>query len=384
MLSFIAKLDYIKTMNKFILQCVLISALIFAASHSAHAAEGTIPEDNSKAVILAYHRIGEDHLPDQSLTLEQFHQHVQEIKNGHYNVLPLNQIVEALQTGSPLPPRTIAITLEGAYRSAIETAAPLLLENALPFTIFYASNLLDQKDPSYASWDDLKALQRQKTVDLGTLPASYAHITHQPKQDMLAALNKARQRHREEFEQEAAFLSYPYGEYSIELQALAKSQGFLAALGLHSGALYAGSDQYALPRFSLTELYGDLERFLMVTNAYPLPVQDIEPADPYLKTGSFFTGFTVTEGLQNDTNNLSCFISGEGKANVETLGNRVEIRSETDLKDQTRIRLNCTMPGPVSKDDETGWRWLGLLYHRAEEDFAINTPQPAEPPEPQE
>ncbi len=367
-------------MNKFILQCVLTSTLVFMAfMPTAIAGSKTIPEDKSKAVILAYHRIGEDHLTDQNLTSEQFRTHIHEIKNGNYNIQPLSKIIQALRSDTPLPPQTIAITFEGAYRSAIENAAPLLLENEIPFTIFYAANTLDQKDPSYAKWNDLKALQRKTNVELATLPASYNHLSHQSKQDMLVNINKARQRHREEFNNEVEFLSYPYGEYSSQLQELAKSQGYNAAFGLHSGAAFSGSDFYALPRFSMTELYGNLERFRMVTRAHPLPVHDIEPEDPYLKDKNFFTGFTLTAPLSTEAQELSCFISGQGKALMEILENRVEIRSETNLSAQTRIRLNCTMPGPHSEDDEPQWRWLGLLYHRAEEDLSIKSPEPDAP-----
>ena len=361
-------------------------SLVFAGllTSSATASE-TISEDNSKAVILAYHRIGEDHRPDQNLTLKQFQQHIHEIENGDYNVLPLSKIIEAFQAGSTLPPQTLAITFEGAYRSAIENAAPILLEKNIPFTVFYASDTLDQKDVAYASWEDLKALNRKNNVELATLPASYTHIAHEPQKTMLAGLNKALQRYREEFRQEAAFLSYPFGEYSTELQTLAKSQGYTAAFGLHSGAAYSGANLYTLPRFSMTELYGNLERFRMVTRAHPLPVHDVEPADAYLQHKAFFTGFTVTPLLQSQTNELSCFISAQGKALVETLDSgRIEIRAEDSLLDQNRIRLNCTMPGPVSEDDEVQWRWLGLLYHRAEEKITLNNPQPDAPLPPQE
>ena len=238
---------------------------------------------------------------------------------------------------------------------------------------------------AYASWEDLKALNRKDNIEIATLPASYTHIAHQPEQSMLAALNKARQRHREEFKQEAAFLSYPFGEYSTELQNLAKSQGYTAALGLHSGAAYGGANLYTLPRFSMTELYGNLERFRMVTRAHPLPVHDVEPANSHLQNKPFFTGFTVTPLLQDQTDKLSCFISAQGKALVETLDSgRIEIRAENGLLERNRIRLNCTMPGPLSEDDEIQWRWLGLPYHRAENKIVLNNPQPDAPLPPQE
>lgn len=379
-------------MNFMRTQCVtLYMVFMTLLVHTAPAtAAAPLPQDSSAAVILAYHRIGEDHLPDQSLTGEHFAQHVAQLANGYYNVLPLPEILDALAGNRPLPPRTVGITLEGAYASAIHDAAPLLLRNNLPFTVFYASDPIDQKDPDFATWKQLKALSKDDRVTIATLPASYNHISDQPQQEQIAALNKARQRYREEFKTEAPYLSYPFGEYSLETETLAKTQGFKAAFGLQSGTVYAGADTYALPRFSMTEPYGDLERFRLVTGALPLPVTDIEPADTALGDAPFFTGFTLPDALADQAKDLSCFISGQNETDMEVLGTRVEIRATEPLQDQTRIRLNCTLPGPVSENDEIQWRWFGLLYHRPEQPAtqpdaqSANTDPVDEPPPPQE
>ncbi|MCB9983226.1 MAG: polysaccharide deacetylase family protein [Rhodospirillales bacterium] len=327
-------------------------------------AANALPEDRSKAVILAYTRIGEDDKPDESLTEEQFIAHIREIKTGGYHVLPLPDILDHLENNRPLPPLTLAITLDGAYRSAMQNAVPHLLAENLPFTVFYAADPLDQHDSDYASWQDLKSLKKHKNVTLATLPASYSHVAHATRTEMLAALNKARQRHREEFAAESPYLAYPFGEYALELKDLAQTQGFKAAFGLHSGAAYPGADLYALPRFTMTEQYGDPDRLRMVARALPLPTTDIEPADPNIKANSFYTGFTLPGALSTQTEQLSCFISGHGRASIVQLGNRIEIREDTGLLDDERIRLNCTMPGPNNENNEAQWRWLGLLYFR--------------------
>lgn len=127
-------------------------------------AANALPEDRSKAVILAYTRIGEDDKPDESLTEEQFIAHIREIKTGGYHVLPLPDILDHLENNRPLPPLTLAITLDGAYRSAMQNAVPHLLAENLPFTVFYAADPLDQHDSDYASWQDLKSLKNTKTL----------------------------------------------------------------------------------------------------------------------------------------------------------------------------------------------------------------------------
>jgi len=179
------------------------------------------------------------------------------------------------------------------------------------------------------------------------------------------------------------FLSYPFGEYTNKFKKIAKTQGYKAALGLHSGTAHKGTDLFALPRFSMTEKYGNIERFRLITKALPLPVFDLEPADTLLTSNTFNTGFTLPDALLKGSEKLSCFLSGQEETKTERLGTRIEIRSPV-IQNQNRLRLNCTMPGPLSKDDEIQWRWLGLLYHRAEINPATNKQQQDEPLQPRE
>ena len=117
----------------------------------------------------------------------------------------------------------------------------------------------------------------------------------------------------------------------------------------------------------MTDAYGNLERLRLVTNALPLPVNDITPTDPLLSQPSFYAGFTLPETLEHESEALDCFLSGEdGKAALEILGARVEIRGSDNLNTQNRIRLNCTLPVYHKEDRTTYWRWFGRLYHRAE------------------
>jgi peptidoglycan/xylan/chitin deacetylase (PgdA/CDA1 family) len=331
-------------------------------------AGGSLPEDKSKAVVLAYFDVSDDGAADISLSLETFKAHLAEIESGHYNVLPLPLILEKIAAGEPLAPRTIAITFEGGYRSALQNAIPLLQQAHLPFTLFYASESLDNKSAEYIDWSDLKKLNADKDVTIGVLPSTYDHLAHKSDTEMLSSLNKARQRHREELGVEADYLSYPYGEYSKTLEARAQSQGFKAAFGLHSGALYQSEDIYALPRFTMTERYGDLDRFRMVTAALPLPVTGIEPEDPYIKDGEWFTGFTLPEALADESASLSCFLSGLSAPQIQRLGRRIEIRSATPTLGISRLRLNCTMNGPLNEDGFEQTRWFGMIYHRASDE----------------
>jgi peptidoglycan/xylan/chitin deacetylase (PgdA/CDA1 family) len=374
-------------------KCFCLGLVLLGLAPLSAKAAAPLPQDTRKAVVLAYMRIGEDDLQEASLSTEKFLEHIKILEQDAYTVLPLPEILRALNDNTALPPRTLALTFDGAYRSSLVNAFPVLLEKNIPFTVFFSSNALDQASPDSLLWDELKTLAGHKQVTLGVLPAAYDHTSHKSKQAMTADLNKARQRFRENFNREADLLAYPYGEYSNTLKTLAQTQGFQAAFGLQAGALYNGADSFSLPRFSMTERYGDRERFEMIANALPLPVSDLVPDDPFLQdqNSEWYSGFTLPEALAKESENLSCFLSGIGPAQTQKIGTRIEIRSPINTPEQTRMRMNCTLKGPNAEDDTPQWRWFGMLYHRKNpsaaeesENAQANPQEPDEPQAPQE
>ena len=339
--------------------------VLLAYAPNAGWAAGLIAEDKSSGVILSYSRVGEDIYPETNITVEQFESHIHEILSGDYHVVALPDLIRAVKDGEDVAHGTLAITFEGAYRSAYENAIPLLLQHKLPFTVFYASDYADSPSGQYMDWDTLRFLQKQAGVTLGILPASYVRLSRAAEEDIRSDINRAQAGYRERFGGDPVLFSYPYGEYSPRLKEIVGSYNFQGAVTLNSGALSPQSDFMSLPRFPMTERYGDLRRFRLVSQALPLPVSDLEPEAP---VGDFDTGdtgrnigFSVTPSLQDQLGSLSCYVSGQEVPNISVIGPRVEIRPAEALSDE-RTRINCTMPGPLNvEDDSPTWRWLGML-----------------------
>ena len=315
----------------------------------------------SAAVILTYHRVGESIYPDTNINIEQFNAHINELENGGYTILPLPEIIKALKNNKTLPDKTIAITFEGAYKSALTNAFPVLIKKQIPFTLFFASNNADNNSKQHMNWTELRRLNRYKFITLGMHPATYSRLAGKPDNQILNQINKARLRFRKTFKREPSLFSYPFGEYSKAYSKLIKKQNFDAALSLNSGTASAFSDMFALPSFTMTENYSDSERFTLITNARPFPVYSIEPQDPYLTTNSPSIGFSVAKEITKDLKKLSCFVSGQKQPEIEILGeNRVELRLNEPLTTK-RTRINCTLPLPHKKNKTPHWRWFGML-----------------------
>src|SRR5690606_27795943 len=149
-----------------------------------------------------------------------------------------------------------------------------------------------------------------------------------------ALINRAVTRFRAEFGAEPEFFSYPYGEYTPALRQQVSEYKFVAAFSQHSGVAYAGADYMSLPRFIMTDTFGDLDRFTLTASALPLPVTEVMPDNMVVTENPPPIGFTVTPEIR-DLGRLSCFISGLGKAElVRPGGGRVEIRLDSMLEER--------------------------------------------------
>ena len=309
------------------------------------------------AVILMYHRFGEENLPSTNIQLEQFEAHIEELTSGPYNVLPLEVITQALREGTPLPDRAVAITIDDAFASVYSEAWPRLQAAGLPFTVFVSTDPVDQKRRSYMTWDQLRELA-EAGVTIGNHTASHLHMADSSEERNAAAIANAKDRFRDELGTDPEIFAYPYGESSLASRQVAADAGFGAAFGQHSGVAFAGHDPLYLPRFSFNENFSGIERFRLIVNALPLPVSDVTPADMTLDNDRPAFGFTVDPSIGNLAQ-LNCFASGQpDPVSILHLGDtRVEVRANEALA-PGRNRFNCTL-----LNEDGRWRWFGMQYY---------------------
>lgn len=316
------------------------------------------PAADNGAVILMYHRFGEADYPSTNIRTDQFLAHLEELTSGRYRVLPLPEIVEALERNRTLPDRAIGITIDDAFASVYAEAWPRLKAAGIPFTLFVSTDAADQSLAGYMSWAQVREMAADELVTIGHHSARHGHMPKLSAAAARAEIERASRRFEEKLGAVPELFAYPYGEISLELRDIVAEAGFKAAFGQHSGALARSGDRFALPRFPLNEAYGNLERFRLVAGALPLPVEDVLPADPLIRPANNppLFGFTVAEGIKG-LSALNCF-AGASEISLERLGERrIETRLSQPFK-PGRQRINCTLPGPQGR-----WRWFGTQFY---------------------
>ena len=330
------------------------AAILCLAMHGAASAFA-----GQSAVVLTYHRFGEDTLPSTNIRLDQFDAHVRELSTGKYTVMALPDIVAAIREGRDLPDRAVAITIDDAYLSVHARAWPRLRKAGLPFTVFVSTDPVDKRYRALMNWDQIRELARAG-VTIGNHTASHLHMAGASPERNAAEIAASNARFKKQLGFIPRIFAYPYGEFSLAVRRLVKDAGFIAAFGQHSGAIFRGTDRYYLPRFAMNEAYGEFDRFKLAVNTLPLPVRDLAPADPLLANGGNppQISFTVVGDARRGLGSLACYASGRGKIKHRRMGDgRIKIHL-TRAFSAGRTRVNCTMPVGQGR-----WRWFGLQFY---------------------
>lgn len=341
----------------------LLMAVCAITSVPSAKAEGTASSlTTPHAVAVMYHRFGESRYPSTNITTAQVQDHLARLKHDGASVLPLTDIVTALEQGTALPDRATAITVDDGYSSVYAVGWPLFRAAGVPWTVFVNSQTVGQS--GYMSWDQIRELVRAG-VSIGAHSHSHAHFPalspEQQKADLLTM--------QEAFQRELGFVprlfAYPYGEADGPSMALLKDLGYRAAFGQQSGVLSPAENRFYLPRFALNEHYGAAQHVTPRLSALPLPIRAISPEVPLLPVSGPGNPPTITLSLAKDApplSRLACY-----GPSGESLSPRISQDAASGESSVTltfakpfakgRSRINCTLPASNSR-----WYWWGTQY----------------------
>lgn len=247
--------------------------LVFA--YLTISAELSLAQQEDSAVIIMYHRFGEEKFPTTNVTLEQIDQHISELSKEIYNVVPLKDVIDAFKDGRELPSRTIAITIDDGYLSVFKEAWPRFKAAGIPITVFISTESVNDQNATSMTWDQIRELDQEELVEIGHHGHAHAHMTELSIEDAKKDIKIA----DEIFQRELGYISnmfaYPYGEYSPELVEALTSNNYTATFAQYSSAATSTRGIDAIPRFAFNENYADMNRFKLIINSRALQVQDI-------------------------------------------------------------------------------------------------------------
>jgi peptidoglycan/xylan/chitin deacetylase (PgdA/CDA1 family) len=162
-----------------------------------------------------------------------------------YHPIDQAQLFQALELGTPVPPRPIVLTFDDGYVDATTTIAPLLRRYGWPATFFVITGRAGAR--AFLTWDQIVALDRagmdvaSHTVDHVELPA----LSAAARWDEITRSKRALERHLGHPEY---WFAYPAGAFDGASQADLRRAGYLLSYTTQYGASISSTSPEAEPR----------------------------------------------------------------------------------------------------------------------------------------
>ena len=330
---------------------VLLRGILFLAIGFLFIGFVVIP--SRAAVVLEYHHVSDKTPKSTSITPERFNAQMDYLAANGFRVVPLMELVDALRKGDPLPDKTLAITFDDSYASIYHSAYPLLKKRGWPFTFFVNTKAVGQSS-LFVSWDQLREMSKNG-VTIANHTTEHNHLVrllpdenrHAWRVRIAREINQAQKKITEEIGSAPMVMAYPFGEYDVHVQEIAKKLGYVA-FGQQSGALYSGGDLQAVPRFPFGGSFTELDDFILKVNSLPMPIKTIQF---YADKKTPRNNLIVAEGSKpwlvmelTDAQLLkkvNCFATGQGAIKTEVVDGQLWVQAAQPLK-QGRTRYNCT------------------------------------------
>lgn len=311
------------------------------------------------AVILQYHHISNATPASTSLAPELFRAHMAYIEELGYDVIPLSELVAALNNGTEVPDNAVVITFDDGYADNYAPIVEELHSRNWPYTIFVPPQIIDDQVRGYLSWDQIRELA-EHGAEISNHSQGHEHLAAKLDGEtddewlsrVQANILSAEQRIEEQTGQSHRILAYPYGEFAPEILSMLADLDF-AAVGQHSGAVDHFSNVQALPRFPFGGAYGGMSGFRTKVRTKAMPVTEFQLSSNGERLPSHILTHdqswpSLTLLLDHEgpvkASSLNCFASGLGAQEVEALDDYTLVTSPEGYLSVGRSRYNCTAP----------------------------------------
>lgn len=297
--------------------------------------------------VLIYHHVDTGTPPSTSVTPAQFREHLEYFRDNGFNVVPIDQAVDAVlgRNNATLPEKALVITFDDAYRSVYTEAFPLLKEFDMPATAFINTEPMDAGRSLWMTWDQAREMHEwgiviaNHTTDHENL-MNYYDGDEQAWVDAVAEnIRTAQRRIEEEIGEAPPYFAYPYGEYTEAIADMIRDEGYIG-FAQHSGGVYSGSDFRGVPRFSADGIYASLNTLPTKLASKPMPV-DYDTVPEMLTTDRQPSMTIRVRDMSDMTQNLNCFVNSEWTDAEWVSSDTFRLAAQEPLRDG-RNRFNCT------------------------------------------
>ncbi len=201
--------------------------------------------------IIMFHRVETaDFYKPNLVHPENFEFQINYLAKNHYNVITLDELVQAIKLGKKLPNKSVVITFDDGTQDNYSVAFPVLKKYNFPATIFLVSEFIDKE--GFLKSSEIKEMENS-VINFGSHTQNHPYlpeISHekqkkeitQSKIDLERLLNKP-----------VEYFAYPSGGYNEDIIKLIQEAGYKGAVTTNRGLTRFNKNVYELKRVRFSD-----------------------------------------------------------------------------------------------------------------------------------
>jgi len=205
-----------------------------------------------EAPILTYHRISSFcfDTPLLCVSPQSFKRQMDFIARHGYQVISLEELVNALSRKKNLPRKTVVITFDDGTEDVYQYGFPILKKHGFPATIFVISHSMGR--PGFLSWGQINEMQRSG-IDIGSHTKTHVFLPKVDDKKLWQEIFESKQEIQSRLGKEVTLFSYPMGGFNPQAQFFLKKSGYKGACTTNRGRYNIRADVFALRRIKMTD-----------------------------------------------------------------------------------------------------------------------------------
>lgn len=209
--------------------------------------------------ILMYHNLNENYDPENAnieMTPSEFEEQMKALLEAGYQPITLYNYVEWENGKADLPEKPIIITFDDGYLNNYTHAFPIVKKYNIPITIFVITQYMGMRNGvtyPHFTWEQAKEMQDSGLVEIESHTCAHSNFLLADKETALREIRLSRYLIYKHIGKIAQFLAYPYGNYTEDVQKMAKEAGYIGCVKVKAvspGVNRKGEDVYALKRIT--------------------------------------------------------------------------------------------------------------------------------------
>lgn len=178
-----------------------------------------------------------------------------------YNVISLEQLVDALQGHASLPERAVVITFDDGWVSQYRHAFPVLRHFGFTATFFVYTKPIGKDDSLFMNWQQVRELQ-DAGMTIGSHSRTHPQLTTVDAEKLRDEVENSRKDFQQYLGTEPDLFAYPYGAWNAEAAAAVQAAGYRAARAYPFGPWNSPASLFALRSILVTDDMQAFERAL--------------------------------------------------------------------------------------------------------------------------